>query len=214
MTATKYAVVGAGIVGVMTALELAKQGCQVTLYDGWEPGHNRAASSDHHRITRSAHGSDELYTRWQYESRLRWLELGRDWGIELFRQTGGLLLAETGNSVWEEAAFPTLERLGIPAMRFLARRTGGSLSPHELSQSRIRPIRTGGWIRLGATCPCQSLSGVPGSRRNLPAGPTNYRSLGTTHARRATARRRPRSSLPPVPGWARCTGGRWARSSR
>ena len=119
MTATKYAVVGAGIVGVMTALELAKQGCQVTLYDGWEPGHNRAASADHHRITRSAHGSDELYTRWQYESRLRWLELGRDWGIELFRQTGGLLLAETGNSDWEEAAFPTLERLGIPVMRFL-----------------------------------------------------------------------------------------------
>ncbi len=117
MTATRYAVVGAGIVGVMTALELRKQGCEVVLYDGWEPGHNRAASSDHHRVTRSAHGSDELYTRWQYESRTRWLELGRDWGVELFRETGGLLLAAVGNSAWESAAIPTLERLGIPAFK-------------------------------------------------------------------------------------------------
>ena len=45
-------------------------------------------------------------------------------GSRAFRQTGGLLLAETGNSVWEEAAFPTLERLGIPAIRF---------SPDELA---------------------------------------------------------------------------------
>jgi N-methyl-L-tryptophan oxidase len=125
MAATRYAVVGAGIVGVMTALELAKQGCHVTLYDGFEPGHNRAASSDHHRVTRSAHGSDELYTRWQYESRLRWLEMGRDWGVELFRQTGGLLLAASGHSAWESAAFPVLERLSIPAFR---------LTPDELAE--------------------------------------------------------------------------------
>lgn len=117
MTATRYAVVGAGIVGVMTALELRKQGCEVDLYDGWEPGHCRAASSDHHRVTRSAHGSDELYTRWEYDSRQRWMELGRDWGVELFRQTGGLLLAATGNTAWETAAIPTLERLGIPAFK-------------------------------------------------------------------------------------------------
>jgi glycine/D-amino acid oxidase-like deaminating enzyme len=110
-------VVGAGIVGVFTALELAKQGCRVTLYDGWDPGHNRAASADFHRVTRSAHGSDELYTRWQWESRTRWLELGRDWGTELFRETGGLLLAEQGRSTWEAAAIPTLERLGIPVFR-------------------------------------------------------------------------------------------------
>jgi glycine/D-amino acid oxidase-like deaminating enzyme len=117
MTGTRYAVIGAGIVGVFTALELVKQGCSVTLYDGWEPGHNRAASADHHRITRSAHGSDELYTRWQWESRTRWMELGRDWGVELFRETGAVLLAATGHSAWEEASFPTLERLGIPAFR-------------------------------------------------------------------------------------------------
>ncbi len=129
MTATRYAVIGAGIVGVMTALELRKQGCDVVLYDGWEPGHARAASSDHHRVTRSAHGADELYTRWQYESRQRWLELGRDWNTELFRQTGGLVMAATGHSAWEAAALPTLERLGIPAFR-LARDELEQRYPH------------------------------------------------------------------------------------
>src|SRR5688500_17205968 len=110
----------------MTALELQRAGHRVTLYDGWDPGHSRAASSGTHRVIRSAHGSDELYTRWARESRLRWLELGQAWNVELYRETGGLILAEEGRSQWEEAAIPTLARLGVPALR---------LSPDEL---RIR----------------------------------------------------------------------------
>jgi len=124
MAADRFAVVGAGIVGVMTALELQKQGHSVTLYDGWEPGHTRAASSGIHRVTRSAHGADELYTRWQWEARMRWLELQAEWGIEILRETGGLLLAESGRSQWESAAIPTLSRLGIPAIK---------MSPPELA---------------------------------------------------------------------------------
>lgn len=102
----------------MTALELQRAGHHVTLYDGWEPGHARAASSGTHRVIRSAHGADELYTRWARESRLRWLELGQAWDVELYRETGALVLAEQGHSAWEEAAFPTLAGLGVPALRF------------------------------------------------------------------------------------------------
>ncbi|CAN5785943.1 FAD-dependent oxidoreductase [soil metagenome] len=116
--------VGAGIVGVMTALELQRAGHHITLYDGWEPGHARAASSGTHRVIRSAHGSDELYTRWARESRLRWLELSQAWDVELYRETGALVLAEEGRSGWEEAAIPTLGRLGVPVLK---------LSPSELS---------------------------------------------------------------------------------
>ena len=107
----------------MTALELQRAGHRVTLYDGWDPGHSRAASSGTHRLIRAAHGSDELYTRWARESRLRWLELAQAWDIELYRETGCLILAEEGRSEWEEAAIPTLARLGVPALR---------LSPEEL----------------------------------------------------------------------------------
>lgn len=104
----------------MTALELQRAGQRVTLYDGWEPGHARAASSGTHRIIRSAHGSDELYTRWARESRLRWLELGQAWDVELYRETGALILAEEGRSAWEESAIPTLERVGAPVLRLSA----------------------------------------------------------------------------------------------
>ena len=112
------------MVGVMTALELRRAGHRVTLYDGWDPGHSRAASSGTHRLIRAAHGSDELYTRWARESRLRWLELEQAWDVELYRETGCLILAEEGRSEWEEAAIPTLAQLGVPAMR---------LSPDELA---------------------------------------------------------------------------------
>lgn len=118
-TPQHFAVVGAGVVGVMTALELQRAGHRVTVYDGWEPGHARAASSGTHRMIRAAHGSDELYTRWARESRLRWLELEQAWDVELYRETGALILAEEGHTEWEEAAIPTLGRLGVPVMRIL-----------------------------------------------------------------------------------------------
>lgn len=108
----------------MTALELQRAGHRVTLYDGWEPGHARAASSGTHRIIRSAHGGDELYTRWARESRLRWLELGQAWDVELYRETGALILAEEGRSAWEEAAIPTLGQLDVPVLQ---------LSPAEMA---------------------------------------------------------------------------------
>jgi len=52
------------------------------------------------------------------------LELEQAWNVELYREIGCLLLAEAGRSGWEEAAFPTLGRLGVPALRF---------SPDDLS---------------------------------------------------------------------------------
>ena len=83
-TSTQAMVVGAGIAGVMTALYLQRRGCSVTLVDRWEPGHSRAASSDYNRILRAIHGSDEMYTRWVREARLRWMELEQELNTELY----------------------------------------------------------------------------------------------------------------------------------
>jgi glycine/D-amino acid oxidase-like deaminating enzyme len=108
-------VVGAGIAGAATALALRRRGLAVTLVDMREPGHARAASSGEHRILRSSHGSDELYTRWSREARLRWLELGAQAGRELFVQSGAVMLATKGHTSWEDASRDTLARLGIPS---------------------------------------------------------------------------------------------------
>ena len=110
-------VIGAGIAGVMTALSLLRKGCRVEIIDRWEPGHSRASSSDYTRILRSIHGSDELYTRWVREARLRWLELQEELGSTLYVECGTLVLAGQGSSAWEDATFATFERLGVPHLR-------------------------------------------------------------------------------------------------
>jgi glycine/D-amino acid oxidase-like deaminating enzyme len=108
-------VIGAGIAGASTALALRRRGLDVTLIDAQEPGHARAASAGDHRILRASHGSDELYTRWSREARLRWLELGAEVGQQLFVQSGAVMLATTRHTSWEDASRETLARLGIPS---------------------------------------------------------------------------------------------------
>ena len=63
----------------------------MTLVDRWEPGHSRASSSDYNRILRAIHGSDEMYTRWVREARLRWMELEQELNTELYIECGCLL---------------------------------------------------------------------------------------------------------------------------
>jgi glycine/D-amino acid oxidase-like deaminating enzyme len=108
-------VIGAGIAGASTALALRRRGLDVTLIDAREPGHARAASAGDHRILRASHGTDELYTRWSREARLRWLELGAEVGQELFVQSGAVILASAGHTSWEDASRETLARLGVPS---------------------------------------------------------------------------------------------------
>ena len=64
------AVVGAGVFGAWTALELARRGKSVVLLEAFGPGHSRSSSGDESRIIRMGYGADEIYTRWSQRSRL------------------------------------------------------------------------------------------------------------------------------------------------
>ena len=112
--AVEAVVVGAGIAGAMTALNLRRAGLSVRLIDAWDPGHARAASAGVHRLIRSTHGTDELYTLWSRESRLRWMELSAQVGQRLYYESGVVILAAEGHSEWEDATQETFSRLGIP----------------------------------------------------------------------------------------------------
>lgn len=112
--AVEAVVVGAGIAGAMTALYLRRAGLSVRLIDAWDPGHARAASAGVHRLIRSTHGTDELYTLWSREARLRWMELSRQVGQRLYYESGVVILAAEGHSEWEDATQETFSRLGIP----------------------------------------------------------------------------------------------------
>ena len=118
MTMSNIIVVGGGIAGTMTALDLQRRGNQVTLIDRWEPGHARAASSDYNRVIRAISGKDEFYTRWARESRLRWLEMQAETGQNLMYECGALILATEGHSDWEDATAATFDKVGVPYYKF------------------------------------------------------------------------------------------------
>src|SRR6267154_2754803 len=83
------AVIGVGVFGAWTALQLARRGKRVVLLEAYGPGHSRSSSGDESRIIRMGYGRDEIYTRWSQRSLAQWKELFAATRDEaLFQQTG------------------------------------------------------------------------------------------------------------------------------
>jgi monomeric sarcosine oxidase len=83
-------VVGAGVMGAWTAWHLRRQGERVLLLDAWGPAHARASSGGESRITRTAYGRDEVYTRMAWESLEDWRWLSTRAGLPVFHPIGVL----------------------------------------------------------------------------------------------------------------------------
>lgn len=81
-------VIGAGVFGAWTAWHLLKQGRKVVLIDAWGPAHARASSGGESRMTRTAYGRDELYTRFAWESLEDWRWLSGRSGLPIFHPIG------------------------------------------------------------------------------------------------------------------------------
>lgn len=111
-------IVGGGIAGASTALSLQRRGAQVRLIDRWEPGHWRAASTDHNRVIRAISGRDEFYTSWARQSRAMWLEMMAETGLNLMYECGALILATAGHCDWEDATSETFDKVGVPYYRW------------------------------------------------------------------------------------------------
>jgi len=100
---TRVVVIGAGVWGTSTALELARRGASVTLVDQYGPGNSRSTSGDETRGIRSSYGdragaTGELWTRWAREAIARWkafdAEHGPRFGTRFFYETGDIILRE------------------------------------------------------------------------------------------------------------------------
>jgi sarcosine oxidase len=83
-------VVGAGVFGAWTAWNLHRLGQRVLLLDAWGPAHARASSGGESRVTRTAYGADEVYTRMAWDSLTDWRWLSARSGLPVFHQTGVL----------------------------------------------------------------------------------------------------------------------------
>jgi len=110
-------VVGSGVMGAWTALWLRRGGHQVTLVDRFGPGNRIGSSGDESRITRSSHGPDTHYPRWQRLALAQWRELEQVSEAKLFEQTGVVWLAND-NQTFEGDSLVSCGSLGIPTERW------------------------------------------------------------------------------------------------
>jgi glycine/D-amino acid oxidase-like deaminating enzyme len=112
-------VLGAGVMGAWTAHWLRRHGVGVTIVDQYGPASSLATSGDETRVTRSAHGADEIYPRWQRTSLAQWRLLEEEAHANLLVPTGVLWFAHRDDG-FEAESLATLTRLGIPAQRLEA----------------------------------------------------------------------------------------------
>jgi glycine/D-amino acid oxidase-like deaminating enzyme len=86
-------VVGAGVFGVTSALELCRRGHEVKLLDAGPVPHPDASSTDVSKVVRMDYGSDAFYTDMGAAAIDGWRAWNRDWEEPLYHECGILLLS-------------------------------------------------------------------------------------------------------------------------
>ncbi|MCB9684904.1 MAG: FAD-dependent oxidoreductase [Alphaproteobacteria bacterium] len=115
----RITVIGAGVVGVASALELRARGHAVRLVEAGRVPRPEAASTDISKLVRPDYGADRWYRDLMLEARERWLAWNAVFERPLYHETGLLVLA----SRWEPGGFErdshdALVDAGVPVDRF------------------------------------------------------------------------------------------------
>jgi glycine/D-amino acid oxidase-like deaminating enzyme len=115
-------VVGGGVVGLLTALECAHAGMDVTLVDQADAlPYVWATSNDRHRIVRAFHRGDGATTRAAAAAHRRWIELEGLLGLRFYHRVGALTVLPAGLPAGEvTAGVAMLAAAGIPAVGLAA----------------------------------------------------------------------------------------------
>jgi sarcosine oxidase len=111
-TTFDVAVIGAGVFGAWTALELRKAKLRVLLIDAYGSGNSRSSSGGESRIIRMSYGDSAVYTQFAQQSLPRWIELSNQNPDPLFDPTGVLFTALPSTPHFERSR-ATLKRAGI-----------------------------------------------------------------------------------------------------
>ncbi|MEH1098294.1 FAD-dependent oxidoreductase [Micromonospora sp. CPCC 205561] len=127
-TGRRVLIVGAGVVGLLTAMECVRRGDDVTVLDQGPIPNPAAASFDQNRVVRALHPGDPTATRAAADLHGRWLELERHLATPLFRRLGVLLVQ------------PAAEALGDLRLMRAAGVDGEMLGPKQLRQ-RLAHLR-------------------------------------------------------------------------
>jgi len=160
-------VVGAGVMGLWTALRAIGLGLRVSVVDAFGPGDGRASSTDETRITRASHGSDALYARWSRDSLRAWVELGEEAGNPTFVGCGVAWFAHAEGR-FEATSQRTLESLGIPVERLAPAEAAGrwpAMATADLAFVLFEPEAGALRARLGMQAAASALERRGGALR-------------------------------------------------
>ena len=80
-------VIGAGVNGLWTGIELLKQGCLVTILDQFGLNNDRGSSHGQSRITRYLY-DEPTYPAFMPESDRKWKQLQKDYKTNLYKRSG------------------------------------------------------------------------------------------------------------------------------
>src|SRR6202040_2409293 len=107
-------VVGAGINGVTSAIELKTRGHKVILVDAGPLPHPLAASTDISKAVRAAYGADADYTELADRSIVLWRKWNTELGVELYHEIGFLFVRQRAmqSGDFEYESFKLLEQRG------------------------------------------------------------------------------------------------------
>ncbi len=109
----KVTVVGAGIFGLCTALELSNRGHEVELIERGAIPNPESSSFDLHRLIRHAYGAQHGYAALIPDAFKAWDALWQHFGVSYYLETGALVIGET-NHAWIKQSIQSLKDLDIP----------------------------------------------------------------------------------------------------
>ena len=145
MAARRIIVVGAGVMGLWSALRLRQEGHDVLMVDPWEAGHSRGTSGDESRVIRAGYGGARLYAGWGERS----LKLWSGWEASRRRSIlirCGVLWMVGSDTAWARYAdrvVEDLEATSLPHVRMDARTMARSWPQMRLSGIRWGVLEPG-----------------------------------------------------------------------
>ena len=112
-------IVGGGIFGITTALELQRRGYQVAVIDQGPIPHPLASSTDISKAVRAEYGMDEEYTTLMEQARPGWLAWNEEFGETLYHEHGVTMLTMSPMQPggYEYESFQMMQRRGHPIER-------------------------------------------------------------------------------------------------
>lgn len=109
-----FLILGAGIFGLSTAIELRKQKFTVAVLNPGEIPHPHAASTDISKVIRMEYGTDVEYLRMAAQSMEGWRDWNDLFGEEIYHEEGYLMLSrQTDTESYERISYKNVQEQGF-----------------------------------------------------------------------------------------------------